>query len=108
MKKIKNKIYICPCCGPFNRVITEHFISGEGNLYKVDFIHHIDYVPYMVSRVKIHSAWGKKTFKTDFCAECGCLIETGKNHRKWTNKKNAIQKNTRSSELSSRNKRIRD
>ena len=81
----KEPFYLCLKCGPFNRVIIEHWIVGEDGPISLDLIHHINYKPRMVDQIYLRKSKSDgQLVSYIYCAECNRVLETSpEQHPGW-------------------------
>ena len=73
-------MFFCPECGPFNRVIIEHWLSGDDGPSHLDLIHHINYTPHLIEKIHIRKPSDGQFTAYVHCAECNTLLDTKTNH----------------------------
>jgi hypothetical protein len=78
------KVYFCPKCGPFIKVLKELWTSSSEGPYKIEFIHHINKNAEVVDEVEIKSRPEGEKVEYSYCGKCNQLIGKEEN-MKWTN-----------------------
>jgi hypothetical protein len=96
--KLEKIMFICPKCGPFNRVIIEHWMKGDDGPSHLDLIHHVNYTPHLIEKIYIRKPSDGQLIAFAHCAECNTLLDTkthhpvwGKNHA-WKNQETVVKK----------------
>lgn len=70
-----DKIYICSICGPFLRVIIEHWFVGDDGPTYVDLIHHEDKKAIVAHRLQIREPKDGQFILYKKCGECGSPMD---------------------------------
>lgn len=78
------ELYFCPKCGPFTRVILEHWLLGDDGPTYIDFIHHVDMQAHVADRLQLRPLREGQFESYSYCGDCRTILNAKpEKHPQW-------------------------